>query len=108
MATARVVFTAEAGVQGGTVVLGIERFEVWGAAAADRLGAGEGNDTLDGGAGNDSLSGGGDLLFGKAGNDTLDGGLGADIMDGGDGNDTFTPPYSCRLSGTAGVARISQ
>jgi Ca2+-binding RTX toxin-like protein len=72
-----------------------------GGSAADRLMAGDGNDSLSGLDSGDWLEGGSglDTLMGGAGNDTLDGGddgdlisggSGADIIIGGGGNDTLT------------------
>lgn len=50
---------------------------------ADRVFAGNGNDSVEGGYGNDNLNGG-------AGNDTLNGGFGADTVIGNSGNDILT------------------
>jgi Ca2+-binding RTX toxin-like protein len=54
-----------------------------GAAGADRLTGGDGDDTLLGGTENDTI-------FGGPGNDTIDSGLGADVMNGGPGADSYT------------------
>jgi Ca2+-binding RTX toxin-like protein len=55
---------------------------VSGAACADNLEGGIGNDIIDGGPGDDTIHGG-------LGNDILIGGGGNDILIGGDGNDIF-------------------
>jgi Ca2+-binding RTX toxin-like protein len=67
---------------------GMERFEVTGGAASDRLygegvsfGAASYSDRLFG-------MGGNDYLYGKLGDDYLDGGEGNDALEGGTGNDT--------------------
>ncbi|MBE3639987.1 calcium-binding protein [Mangrovicoccus algicola] len=54
-----------------------------GAAAAERLLAGQGNDTLYGKAGDDRL-------LGQAGDDLLSGGAGRDTINGGTGRDTLS------------------
>lgn len=82
--------------------LGIERFEITGGAASDRL-YGEGlassgsaltdfNDILRGGGGNDYIESrmGDDLVTGDDGNDTLNAGGGHDTVLGGTGNDVIT------------------
>jgi Ca2+-binding RTX toxin-like protein len=82
--------------------LGIERFEITGGAASDRL-YGEGlassgfgltdyNDILRGGGGNDYIESrmGDDLITGDDGNDTLNAGGGNDTVLGGAGNDVIT------------------
>jgi Ca2+-binding RTX toxin-like protein len=61
---------------------GIERFQITGTVAADRITTGSGNDTIDGGMGNDTINAG-------AGDDIIIGGLGADRLQGGTGADQF-------------------
>lgn len=82
---------------------GIERFEITGGAASDRLygeGLGSGatnyNDRLLGLGGNDYLDArfGDDYLDGGAGNDTLEAGTGNDTVVGGPGNDVVIFDYS--------------
>jgi len=62
------------------------------ATAAMTMKGAAGADQLTGGLGNDSISGGtgADFLSGMAGNDTIDGGAGGDEIDGGNGNDIIT------------------
>jgi Ca2+-binding RTX toxin-like protein len=88
------------------IATGFEVYALSGAAKADLLIGGDGNDTLDGsrlgfmvgdddtlqgGRGDDILNGraGEDLLEGGRGNDTLLGGTAADVMFGGRGADVF-------------------
>jgi Ca2+-binding RTX toxin-like protein len=88
------------------VATGFEAYALFGAAKADLLIGGNGDDTLDGsrlgfmvgdddtlqgGRGDDILNGraGVDLLEGGRGNDTLLGGTGTDVMFGGRGADVF-------------------
>jgi Ca2+-binding RTX toxin-like protein len=83
------------------IYTGIERFEITGGDASDRL-YGEGvtwggwgpdwyNDRLIGRGGNDYIEGryGDDYLDGGEGNDTLDAGSGSDVVMGGPGDDTI-------------------
>lgn len=67
-----------------------------GAALADLIEAGDGNDTIDSGGGNDAVLAG-------AGNDTIQAGDGDDCVGGGDGDDTVdTGNGNDRLRGEAG------
>ncbi|MEU4157688.1 peroxidase family protein [Actinoplanes sp. NPDC026670] len=62
---------------------------IWGAEGDDVLEAGAGDDVTVGGEGDDILtdSGGADFSMGGPGNDAIDAGPGADIILGGDGRD---------------------
>lgn len=85
---------------------------------ADKLFAGEGDDTLHGGYGNDELRGdaGDDLIFadhgadtaiGGEGNDTISGGAGADLLHGGAGQDFLNGGFgSDRMNGGGGADRF--
>jgi Ca2+-binding RTX toxin-like protein len=70
---------------------GVDEDSLFGAAGADTLRGGEGDDIADGGADGDRLLGmnGDDLLLGGAGNDALDGGGDRDKLSGGQGRDTL-------------------
>lgn len=63
-----------------------------GAAGAQTIDAGRGDDSLAGGAGDDDLMGdrGDDRLRGESGDDSLDGGRGDDTLSGGLGDDTLS------------------
>jgi Ca2+-binding RTX toxin-like protein len=65
---------------------------ITGAISAERIIAGDGNDTVSG-------SGGRDTIYGEGGDDSLRGGGSSDLLDGGDGRDT--------LRGDAGNDNIS-
>lgn len=76
---------------GRDTLIGIERIDVVGGSASDRLTGDDGANLLQGGPGNDTLSGlgGDDRLEGGPGADSLKGGSGADVLVGGSGADTL-------------------
>ncbi len=99
-----------------------------GAALAEKLDGGDGNDYVSGGGGNDSLYGGSgddilagdagddvvggsngnDTLYGGAGNDSVLGGADNDELWGGDGNDTLLASSgNDRLYGDAGADSVA-
>ncbi|MCW5752002.1 MAG: hypothetical protein KIT81_12720, partial [Alphaproteobacteria bacterium] len=106
-------FTLGAGRLAGIEFLSYEgdaRVRVVGNGAANRVYAGDDNDTVSGGGGNDTLSGydGDDSLSGGAGDDLLDGGAGRDTLLGGAGHDTIvTIGPGTRIDGGAGDDHVT-
>lgn len=97
--------------QSGSTIEGYDQNDrLYGSAFADKILAGDGDDSCDGGSGGDFIQGevGQDTLVGGEGNDTLHGGANSDLVNGGNGRDlVYWSSGGDTLNGGAGEDTLS-